>query len=441
MLRARIHELRPGMTLARSLVVPHVQAAPILDVDERLTATTITKLRKLGVVEVWVRWGSLDFLDELISEKLHLRQCELFAQICESFFRYANRAEAEIDLPAAEDAVRALFEYLQNDSGNCILLDRLLSFDPYLLGHSANVCYLSLLLGLKLEWYLRQEMATQYSRSVVLDLGIGALYHDVGKLLVERTILDKPGRLDVEERSEVTKHSEYGHQLVRDLLSPSASRVVLNHHQRWDGSGYPAIPSGSDPARPPAGREIDPLSRIVTMADVFDAASTKRVYSRPKPAIRVLWEMLRQSASHFDPQVTRTFFSTVPAFPIGSQVRLSDGSTAAVIDFRPSHPCRPRVQVLASETGTPADDAGRHEIDLAGERDLCIASVAGTDVRAYYFECPFPLPETVDRVTGRAYDLRGASETRGADFHAGSPPAHRRASSEEAPNEEELRGK
>ncbi len=167
-------------------------------------------------------------------------------------------------------------------------------------------------------------------------------------------------------------------------MPASAAQAALNHHQRFDGSGYPArVDHATGESLPPlAGKQIPVFSRIAILADIYDAATTMRCYSAAKPPVQVLHEMRTFCRRFFDPAVEAAFYRTVPAFPIGQVVTLSDGVEAAVIDFNADFPLRPKVQCLRSADGQRLAHSGLEEIDLALYSELSIVAVNGRDVPA-----------------------------------------------------------
>jgi HD-GYP domain-containing protein (c-di-GMP phosphodiesterase class II) len=209
--------------------------------------------------------------------------------------------------------------------------------------------------------------------------------HDIGKMLVPKEILNKPGRLDPGEMAEIRRHTTYGYEMVRRSVPASAALIVLNHHQRWDGSGYPSRIDRRtrQELAPLAGRQIPVFSRISIVADVYDAATSQRCYSDAKLPVQVLHEMRNRCQGFFDPVVEAAFYRTVPPFPIGQMVTLSNGIEAAVVDFNPNCPARPKVRCLRTARGQPFDHTAHEEIDLIHCPDLEIAEVDGQDVRPY----------------------------------------------------------
>lgn len=200
--------------------------------------------------------------------------------------------------------------------------------DDYTFQHSIRVGVLSALMA---KW-LRLPPGEQ--RQVA---AAGAL-HDLGKAMVPLEILNKPGRLTPDELAFVRSHPMYGY----DLLVPECgtdsilSRVALEHHERMDGSGYPQGLRGQQAAL---------SSRIVAVADVYDAMTSDRVYRRRQPRYAVLAELQECGFYLLDPQVTGIFVERLAQQAHGREVRLSDGRTGRVVFITGDSPARPIVRV------------------------------------------------------------------------------------------------
>jgi putative nucleotidyltransferase with HDIG domain len=150
---------------------------------------------------------------------------------------------------------------------------------------------------------LAHEMGVPSSR--MRDLELGAMLHDIGKFKVPDAILKKPGPLTPEEWTVMRRHPEYGAEIVEKIdFLRGASEVVRNHHERFDGTGYP---------RGLKGEEIPLAARIFMVADAYDAITSKRVYKEAVPADIALEEIRRSSGTHFDPSVVSAFERLYPS--------------------------------------------------------------------------------------------------------------------------------
>lgn len=157
-------------------------------------------------------------------------------------------------------------------------------------------------------------------------LRMAAMLHDVGKVAIADAILKKPARLDDAEREIMKQHTYMGARLFAEQYSEfddASSVVALNHHEKWDGTGYPghinpfdakALPGyeNSDGSpRPKKGEEIPVFGRLVALADVYDALSSKRAYKERWEEAQVLEELKVSSGTHFDPEMVETFFACI----------------------------------------------------------------------------------------------------------------------------------
>ncbi len=174
------------------------------------------------------------------------------------------------------------------------------------------------------EWARSRGVAAEEVALQKDVLRMAAMLHDVGKVAISDLILKKPARLNVDEYEIMKSHTFLGARLFRDINSDFdevAAQVALNHHEKWDGTGYPghidpfteeALPgytSSEGGARPKLEEEIPLFGRIVAVADVYDALCSRRSYKEPWDEDRILEEIQKSSGNHFDPQVVESFFS------------------------------------------------------------------------------------------------------------------------------------
>ncbi len=227
-------------------------------------------------------------------------------------------AGERIEMRHGKRAVQSLVDRILDDDSAVLGLAALRSADNYTFHHGVNVCVLSIALGKRLG----------LPRERLAELGVAALFHDLGKAHVPPEILRKKGAFTPEERAIVERHPLTGaRELLRMMgLTPLAHAALLGcfeHHLWFDGaSGYPRVSSGHRPSL---------FGRIVAIADCFDALSTKRVYMKERPPrADALAYLLGQGESKFDPRLLRLFVNMVGVYPIGSEVQLASGRTAIV---------------------------------------------------------------------------------------------------------------
>jgi putative nucleotidyltransferase with HDIG domain len=213
----------------------------------------------------------------------------------------------------------------------------------YTFYHSANVAILSVALA---------STITRDAR-FLSSLGAGALLHDIGKIAVGLEIIEKPGKLEPEEWDRMRQHPVLGAQMASQMVGIDSSILVpiLEHHMAWDGSGYPS--------RMPR-RKQHIMSRIVAVADSFDAMTSKRSYSGARGQDQAMKLIVESAGTSLDPALVKVFVRMMGVYPPRSVVLLSDNRVGIVIAPSEVDAFRPIVRVLTNNTGafvTPEDVA------------------------------------------------------------------------------------
>ena len=193
----------------------------------------------------------------------------------------------------------------------------------------------------------------------------GALLHDIGMLRLSKGITEKKGGLSDAELEQIKSHITHTSKIVtKELFGPNeVNLIAIQHHERWDGKGYP------DHLLGPA---IDIGARIVSVADAFEAMVSKKSYRNSMIGYQAIKNLLADNSRRFDPAVIMAFTKIMGIYPIGSIVKLNDGSVARVVSVHTNAPLRPVVQMLMDEGGTVAVPGKVMTIDLLTERTLFI---------------------------------------------------------------------
>jgi HD-GYP domain-containing protein (c-di-GMP phosphodiesterase class II) len=250
------------------------------------------------------------------------------------------------DMNATVRLTERIADLLVADPAQALLLTTVKSYDEYTYHHMVNVCILSLALA----------RAIGLPRDDAVALGIGGLLHDVGKVKVPSEILQHQGALDEEQWRLIQRHPVDGAGLVlitsRNAYHPAVA-TVLEHHSAFDGSGYPSLSGRRSPSLP---------ARIVSVADCFDAVTSKRSYRKPEERRQALSILQAGAGRSFDPRVVRTFVRMVGIFPVGSLVRLSTGEVGAVVRNHDQLLARPIVRMVLDVDGGEAEPV---EVDLS----------------------------------------------------------------------------
>jgi len=244
------------------------------------------------------------------------------------------RSSRPVGSGKVKGVVKSLVDNVLGNRYAMLQLTGLKNYDEYTFFHSANVAILSLALG---------SMVTSDYR-FLSSLGVGALLHDIGKLTVDLSILNKAGALSPDEWARMRQHPVYGAEMTALIpgLDKSAIVTILEHHMRYDGTGYPERT---------ARRPQHLASRIVAIADAYDAMTSRRSYSAarlPSDAIALIG---KSAGTSHDPGLVRLFVSLMGVYPPRSVVRLSTGETGVVLQSHPQHPALPTVRVIAAPSG------------------------------------------------------------------------------------------
>jgi len=269
------------------------------------------------------------------------------------------QAEMRINTRETRDAVAELISDISKTPDAVINLIAVKSYDDYTYAHNINVATLSLMMG----------HAMGLSRDDLHSLGIGALLHDIGKLKIALSILNKEGSLTEVEFDTIRKHPQIGYDML--LQSREINRksllIILQHHEKFGGKGYPGNLSGND---------ISLLARIVAIADVYDALTTARPFRQAISPYLSTKILLSNSENQFDPALLAVFLKRMSIYPPGSSVKLNNGAIAAVIRPNPGAMLRPVVKLLTDPQGRPI--FSDEEIDLLVQQNLFISGPAIT---------------------------------------------------------------
>ena len=234
-----------------------------------------------------------------------------------------------IDTKSAKAAVAECVNSILHSPDAFLWLNQLKNKDEYTAQHSLNVCVLTIVLGRHIN----------FSMENLNNVGLCGMMHDMGKMLVPLHILNKPGRLEPDELEIMRSHTTLGYELLTSSkdMYPGAIKAALSHHEMLDGKGYPNKVNHKD---------IPLLTRIVTIADIYDAMTSDRVYQKGRTHLEATSVMADLSGSHLDGRLVTKFIEALGVYPPGCIVMMTNGSIAIVVEVNDYVRLRPRIIIL-----------------------------------------------------------------------------------------------
>ncbi len=247
-----------------------------------------------------------------------------------------TRMGGTIDTGAAKEIVADMADSIIRNPNALVWLTHLKRRDDYTAIHSMNVCIISLAFARSCGFPVEQ----------LKTIGTGALLHDIGKMKVPDEILNKPGKLTEQEFEVMKKHPAYGYELLKDdkQISADSLDIVLSHHEHTNGSGYPNALTE---------HEINPLTRIVCIVDVYDAVTSGRVYHNAMTPHDALKNIYNWTPGNFDQGLVEIFIKSLGIYPIGTIVELTTGQTAIVSSINEDHHLKPTVMLVLDKIKQP----------------------------------------------------------------------------------------
>lgn len=351
MRRILLDNISLGMKLAKPLY--NAEGMVLLNAGIELQERFIDRLRELDITYVYIEDDLTQDVDvpDVISEKTRIEAVANARKIMEQI-----KLGRGVDAAQAKRVTNTIVDELCKNKGVMVNFLDMRTCSDYLFSHAVNVCVLSVMTGISLAY---DELRLQ-------DLGVGALLHDVGKTMVSPAVLNKKDRLTWQEREEIKKHPSFGFDILRNNpdISLVSAHCAFQHHERFDGSGYP---------RGLKEQEIHQYAQIVAIADVYDALTSDAAYRRAMPVYEAVAIITKAGDSCFDSGLVKVFVDNIAIYPIGSIVRLNNNQVGVVVDISREAKSKPVVRILFDEQKQPMTRLT--ELDLSKNQQLYIADV------------------------------------------------------------------
>jgi len=239
----------------------------------------------------------------------------------------------KVDYFSLRFTLKNLLENLLSQHCSLLTMATVKRYDLSTFVHSLNVSLLSMYFSAKLG----------FTKEDCLDIGVAALFHDIGKLYISRRIIQKPGKLNEEEFTQIKNHVTLGAEILLkyvDNIGILPLVVCLEHHMRYDLTGYPRLPYLRKPHL---------ASLIISTCDVYDALSLRRNYKNDYPPDMIYEIMIKEKGKYYEGQLLDAFFKIMGVWPLGTIVALSDKRIAVVREENAEDIFSPKVEIISPE--------------------------------------------------------------------------------------------
>jgi HD-GYP domain-containing protein (c-di-GMP phosphodiesterase class II) len=345
--------LKPGMILARDIDFG-VSFFPLLTKGQVLNEALIIKIRTKGIKGAYVEskaTGDL-VIKEMVDKKVINKTLKDIKSIFEKYSQTSFISPEH--LKQISEMARVLVNSVLSNDDIIINLSSLKDYDSYTYTHSLSVALLCITIGIKMG----------YRESTLVDLACCGLLHDLGKMAIPLSVLNKPACLTEEEFALMKEHPgiAYNHLLDKHIFTSAVLRGIESHHEKYDGTGYP---------KGLKGERIPLYGRVLAVADVYDALTSDRPYRSARFAHEAIEYMMGCANTHFDLEILQAFLKSVAAYPVGMVIVLSNGWKAVVVKNHSENILRPVVRPL-TRSGKLLKD-----IDLLHDFQYCNITITG----------------------------------------------------------------
>lgn len=322
-----INCVREGMILARPLLGKNGEL--LLNAGKSIIPSYIKKLTELGYSGLYIEdeFSEGIEIEDIIDINLRFRAVNTIKKTFGILEKENKLTEQNINDICG--IVTAMLEDILSKKELVVNVIDLKVFDDYTFYHSVNVTVLSMVIAVSMG----------FDRDKVCTVGMSALLHDMGKVFIPKEILNKNSVLTEHEFSIIQTHPEKGYEFLKEYSSVPTSVYpgVLQHHERYDGTGYP---KGLEKDK------ISIISRILGVIDVYDALTSDRPYRKALKPSESIEYIMGGSGTLFDPVVVSEFLQKVSPYPLGTAVLLSDNSKGIIVHNYRDNCLRPRVKII-----------------------------------------------------------------------------------------------
>lgn len=359
-----IESVREGCFLAKTIFDNNGRI--LLRDGVTLNSNLLKRVKQLGIFSVYITDEySEKEIEDVIKPEIRQKSIKIIKDSFSNMQKYISNTvspkssaailkEVESYFSSIKEVAEELLEEILSRKNVMINLVDIKSMDNYTYQHCVNVSVLALVIGNQL----------QLRKSELLDLCIGSLLHDIGKVIIPNEILNKTDPLTLDEYELIKTHSAKGYEYLKGSfeISSQSRVIVLQHHEKVDGTGYPEGRKGDN---------ITNLAKIVALADVYDALTSDRPHRRSLSPNEALEYLYANGGVHFDYNIVKAFSAVIVPYPEGTLVELNNGDIGVVEEIYPHYPLRPKLKIIKSTDAAKIDSYA----DLLKELHLVIVKV------------------------------------------------------------------
>ena len=350
-----LDEIQPGMLLAKPLIL--ADGTVLLHEGTEVKERYINYLREKGFTSLFVGGADTavtveDVADDCYDSKHKQAAMDAAHEVVNQF-----RVGKGIQLDRVKMIVSDLIDQLGQKPDNMIHLLDLRRKEEYMFSHAVNTCILSVMTGL----------AMGYDAKQLSELGLAAMLHDIGKIRFSPQLaLQFPNYLTKHDKEEYRRHSFYSLEILREntALSTEVINACFQHHERWNGSGYPLGLKGE---------AISEYAQIISIADVYDRLLVGMPHRLPTPIYYAVAILNKAAGEYFNPAVVERFNQNVAVYPMGKTVKLNNQQSGLILGVGIKSKTIPVIRLTG---GQGDNDLNRIvELDLAKNPDLFILDI------------------------------------------------------------------
>ncbi|MED4399900.1 HD-GYP domain-containing protein [Metabacillus fastidiosus] len=352
-----LERCRTDVRLGKSIY--HENGKVLLAKGTLMTAGLLERLKDFNVFTIYIEDDLSEGIEivESIPEFLRTEAVNIITDGLDTLSTLSPEKSNLHAMIKSERAIRS-FQKIFKDIVSCLsenkvalnLLASTKIHEDHVYSHSLNVAIYACQLAIENGLPLRK----------IEEIGLGAMLHDIGKMYIPKEVLNKPEKLTTEEFEQIKIHSELGYDILKKIheIPLTVAHCALQHHERLDGLGYP---------RGLRGNEIHEYAKILSVADVFDAVTSHRIYRPamlPHKGIELLYSGI---GTQFESKQVEMFRNCIAIYPPGLTVKLNDGRTGIVSKYNFNSVGRPEIRIIKDEEGKAVTP---YEMNLSDKSNL-----------------------------------------------------------------------